>query len=64
LSLRYSYINLDNADLTDGIMSNITAGINWYLNPATKVVFNYIYTDIKNWESQYFSDEVSGSILA
>jgi len=46
-------------------MSNITAGINWYLNPATKVVFNYIYTDIKNLgESQYFSDEVSGSILA
>ena len=48
LSLRYSYINLDDVDLKGGIMSNITAGINWYINPATKIVFNYIYADVKN----------------
>jgi len=29
-------------------MSNVTAGINWYINPATKIAFNYVYTDVKN----------------
>ena len=48
LSLRYSYVNLDDHDLAGGIMSNITGGINWYLNPATKVAFNYVYADVKN----------------
>jgi len=48
LSLRYSYVNLDDADLNGGIMSNITGGVNWYLNPATKVAINYVYTDVKN----------------
>ncbi len=48
LSLRYSNINLDDDDLQGGKMSSITGGINWYLNPATKVAFNYVYTDVKN----------------
>lgn len=48
LSLRYSNINLNYADLKGGIMSNVTAGINWYINPATKIAFNYVYTDVKN----------------
>jgi len=48
LSLRYSYVNLDDTDLTGGIMSNITGGINWYLNPATKVAFNFVYVDVKS----------------
>jgi len=29
-------------------MSTITGGLNWYLNPATKVAFNYVYADVKN----------------
>ena len=41
-------MNLDNADLNGGVMSDITGGINWYLNPATRVMFNYVYSDVKN----------------
>ncbi len=48
LALRYSFMNLDNADLNGGVMSDITGGINWYLNPATRVMFNYVYSDVKN----------------
>ncbi|MBC8320848.1 MAG: hypothetical protein H8E34_09015 [Bacteroidetes bacterium] len=48
LSLRYSHINLDDEDLHGGIMSDITGGINWYLNPAVKVALNYVYSDVKN----------------
>lgn len=48
LALRYSSINLNNADLNGGKISDITGGLNWYLNPATKIAFNYIYSDVKN----------------
>jgi len=45
IALRYSNINLNDADLKGGKMGNITAGLNWYLNPATKFAFNYIYSN-------------------
>lgn len=48
LSLRYSHVTLDDADLQGGVMSDITGGINWYLNPATRVMFNYVWSDVKN----------------
>lgn len=48
LAFRYSSINLTDADLAGGQISDITAGLNWYLNPATKVALNYIYSDVKN----------------
>lgn len=48
LSVRYSYVSLDDADLQGGIMRNITGGVNWYLNPAVKVAMNYVYSDVKN----------------
>ncbi len=47
LSVRYSHMDLDDADLNGGIMSDISGGINWYLNPAVRIMANYIYTDVK-----------------
>jgi len=48
VALRYSYID----GLNNDKMSNITAGLNWYLNPATRVMANYIVSNINN-ETQY-----------
>jgi phosphate-selective porin OprO/OprP len=48
IALRYSSINLNKHDLVGGEMSDITFGLNWYLNPATKFAFNYVHTDIVN----------------
>lgn len=48
VALRYSSLNLDDADMQGGQISDITGGLNWYLNPATRVMFNYIYSDVKN----------------
>lgn len=44
VAARYSYLNLNDKDLQGGIMSNFTAGVNWYLNPNMKIVFNYIHS--------------------
>lgn len=46
LVLRFSNIDLNDQDLNGGAMTDFTAGLNWYLNPATKIRFNYIYSDV------------------
>jgi len=44
VALRYSYIDGVNNDQ----MSNVTAGVNWHLNPATRVMANYVLSNIEN----------------
>ncbi len=46
LALRLSNIDLNDQDLNGGAMTDLTVGLNWYLNPATLVRFNYIYSDV------------------
>lgn len=48
LALRFSHIDLIDKDLNGGTMTDFTFGINWYLNPATRFMFNYIYSDVEN----------------
>jgi len=44
VAARYSYIDLNDANIRGGIMQNVTGGVNWYCNPYCKVVFNYIHS--------------------
>ncbi len=46
LAARYSVMNLNDHDLQGGKMSNITIGVNWYLNPASRISFNYVRANI------------------
>ncbi|MEN8123857.1 MAG: porin [Bacteroidota bacterium] len=47
VALRYTHTDLNSGDLYGGVQSDITLGTNWYLNPATRVMFNYVWTDIE-----------------
>ena len=40
LAARYSSMNLSEAH--SGTLNDITLGLNWYLNPCTRVMFNYV----------------------
>lgn len=44
VAARFSYIDLNDKDIQGGTMANFTAGLNWYMNPNVKIVFNYIHS--------------------
>lgn len=41
---RYNYLDLNDETLNGGILHNMTAGLNWFLNPNCKFQWNYIAT--------------------
>jgi phosphate-selective porin OprO/OprP len=47
LAYRFSYLDLDDADITGGNVTDHTIGLNWYLNPYTRLMFNYVNSDTR-----------------
>lgn len=41
-AVRWSMLDLDDADVQGGILNTSTVGLNWYLNKFTKFQFNYV----------------------
>lgn len=39
---RYSYLDLDDENINGGTITDYTVGLNWYWNPNTKLVFNWV----------------------
>lgn len=45
IAARYSTLDMTDDQLQGGEFNVAVAGVNWYLNPYTRVMFNYSYTD-------------------
>ena len=41
VALRYTYLDLNNKGIEGGTVHDLTAGLNWFLNPNLKVQWNY-----------------------
>lgn len=48
IALRYSSSNLNSEAILGGEQSDITLGVNWYLNPVTRIMVNHVWADIKD----------------
>ena len=49
VALRYSNLDLNDdptGALNGGEMDDITLGVNWYLNPQSRIMFNYVRSDV------------------
>lgn len=46
MALRYTHTDLNSGSINGGEQGDITFGTNWYLNSATRIMFNYVWTDI------------------
>ena len=51
IAARYSYINLNNSSggISGGKEDNVTLGLNWYLRPNLRLVFNYVWVRSRNF---------------
>ena len=60
VGLRYQYANLSDSQINGGTLNALTAGMNWMLNPNTRLYFNYdfAYRDFTN----NFNNNASGWI--
>ncbi len=43
VALRYSHLDLDDGGVNAGTMDDITAGVNWFLNPNLRWSLNYVH---------------------
>jgi phosphate-selective porin OprO/OprP len=48
VALRYSRLDLEDAGVRGGKVDDVTLGLNWYLNPNVRVMFNYVFADLEN----------------
>jgi phosphate-selective porin OprO/OprP len=48
VALRYSVLDLDDDGISGGELDDWTLGINWYLNPFARIMFNYILADLEH----------------
>jgi phosphate-selective porin OprO/OprP len=47
VAARYSYVGLNDAGLKGGDLRDATVGVNWYLNPAVRVMSNYVFSHLR-----------------
>lgn len=48
LAARFSHLDLEDSNIQGGELDDFTFGVNWYLNPNTRVMWNYVYSDREN----------------
>jgi phosphate-selective porin OprO/OprP len=45
IAARYSHIDLSDSGISGGELDTVAAGLNWHLNPNTRVMWNYVFAD-------------------
>jgi phosphate-selective porin OprO/OprP len=48
LGVRYAFLDLNDQDIWGGEMTDITVGLNWYMTPNARIMFNYVNSSVEN----------------
>lgn len=48
VAARFARIDLTDPMVEGGELSDVTLGLNWYLNPYARIMFNYVHADLDN----------------
>jgi phosphate-selective porin OprO/OprP len=56
IAYRYSWLDLDDAGVWGGTTADHTFGINWYWNPYTRLMFNYVHAQVSPPNNQPNAD--------
>ncbi len=46
IAARYSQLDLNSGLVRGGEMKNFTFGVNWYLNPHSRIMWNYVHSEV------------------
>jgi len=49
IGYRFSTLDLDDTGIAGGNVSDHTIGLTWYLNPYTRLMFNYVNSDLRRF---------------
>ncbi|HKI36666.1 MAG TPA: porin [Gemmataceae bacterium] len=45
VGVRYDHVDVNSGLIQAGRLDSVTCGVNWYLNPNTRITANYVYTN-------------------
>jgi phosphate-selective porin OprO/OprP len=48
VAARFSRIDLGSENIEGGTEDDVTGGINWYLNPVTRITVNYVWAHLES----------------
>jgi phosphate-selective porin OprO/OprP len=48
IAVRYSELDLNDSGISGGALSDISVGLNWYLNPNMKIMWNYVHAELSS----------------
>jgi len=46
IAVRYAHVDLDDDTVRGGQLEDITLGVNWYLNPNMRIMWNYVHGEV------------------
>ncbi len=53
LAVRFSHLDFEDAGVAGETLDNFTFGVNWYLNPNTRVMWNYVFANREETENAH-----------